>query len=85
MGNNINIQHGSPEQSPTLDAVGQRQSRTRDRIFHAIGTTVDVGLDTGEFVFETTGYAIGRAVNGVRRVAQATMQGNKGETYRHAA
>lgn len=66
------------------DTVGTQQLRTRDKIFRAIGTTVDVGIDTTEFVAETAGYTIGRTINGVRRIAKAISDGNQGKTYRHA-
>ncbi len=66
--------------------VQENQVRTREKVFNAIGGTVDLGLDIGEFALKqglniaefgltATGYTIGKLARITRKTAGAVMGG----------
>lgn len=81
----LNTQNSNEHVERVPDPVGVQQLRTRDKVFKAIGTTVDIGLDTGEFLLETAGYAAGRTIRAAGHTIRSTTQGLMGNSYRHAA
>ncbi len=76
----------APEIVDEDSAVQANQVRTREKVFRAIGGTVDLGLDVGEFALKqglniaefgltATGYAIGKIVRTTVKTAGAVMRG----------
>jgi hypothetical protein len=74
-----------PQEFAKQSPIAAQQLRTRDRVFQTVGKTVDIALDSGEFVLESAGYATGRTVLAIGRTVKAMTQGVMGTTYRHAA
>lgn len=74
----------SPEET-LQPAIAQQQTRTRDRVFYGLGSALEMGMDTGEFLANSTVYATTRAIHATGTTARKAYRGIMGNSYHTAA
>lgn len=79
----LSIDHVSEE--PNINPVMAERFRTREKVFTAIGNTVDLGADISEFALETTAYTTGRAILALKKGYRALKKGLIGGKFDQAA
>lgn len=77
------IEHVSEQ--PNINPIAGQRFFTREKVFKAVGKTVDFGADVTEFTLESASYASGRLLRAIGTSTKSAFQGLMGHKYRHAA
>lgn len=83
--NKGNTRPESAPERPNINPIAGRRFLTREKVFNAVGKTVDFGADVTEFTMESASYASGRLVRAIGKSTKSAFQGLLGHKYRHAA
>lgn len=73
------------ENSKNGTPVKQVQVRTREKVFKALGSTLELGWDTTKFGAEATAYSFGRAYRTALDTKDAFNKGKNNESFQTAA
>ncbi len=69
---------------PASDVVETASMRTRDKIFRAIGNTVEITTDTAVFGAKATGYSLGKTLQGIGQSIYGLLKGITDKEFPHS-